>query len=57
MREKATQFGFFVIDRGFSTILCFEATARDMEVKEDRKPVKNSCERMAKCIHQEKLQD
>ena len=30
MREKASQFGFFVIDRGFS-VLCFETTARDVE--------------------------
>lgn len=30
MRKNASQFGFFVIDRGFS-VLCFETTARDME--------------------------
>ncbi|KAI2499762.1 hypothetical protein MHU86_14705 [Fragilaria crotonensis] len=30
MREKASQFGFFVIDCGFS-VLCFETTARDVE--------------------------
>ncbi|KAI2492513.1 hypothetical protein MHU86_22053 [Fragilaria crotonensis] len=30
MRDKASQLGFFVIDRGYS-VLCFETTARDSE--------------------------
>ncbi|KAI2489915.1 hypothetical protein MHU86_24669 [Fragilaria crotonensis] len=43
MRDKASQLGFFVIDRGYS-VLCFETTARDSENEGDRKLEKNSRE-------------
>jgi hypothetical protein len=43
MRKKASQFGFFVIDRGFS-VLCFETTARDMENNRRQK----ACEELSR---------